>query len=74
MRRRVLRRHIWVYTVCSGLSVRIHTVNTETIICNESADKLKDLYFTSVSQLSYYVVNADLMSLIKINKAFLYVY
>ena len=28
MRRRVLRRLIWVYTVCSGLSVRIPTVNT----------------------------------------------
>ena len=28
MRRRVLRRLIWVYTVCSDLSVRIHTVNT----------------------------------------------
>ena len=28
MRRRVLRRLIWVYTVCSGLSVRIYMVNT----------------------------------------------
>ena len=28
MRRRVLRRLIWIYTVCSGLSVRIHVVNT----------------------------------------------
>ena len=28
MRRRVPRRLIWVYTVCSGLSVRIHTVNS----------------------------------------------
>ena len=28
MRRRILQRLIWVYTVCSGLSVRIHMVNT----------------------------------------------
>ena len=28
MRRRLKRRLIWVYTVCSSLSVRIHMVNT----------------------------------------------
>ena len=31
MRRRILRRLIWVYTVCSGPSVRIHMVNTVTL-------------------------------------------
>ena len=31
MRRRVLRRLIWVYTVCSGLSVRIYMVNTVVV-------------------------------------------
>ena len=31
MRCRVLRRLIWVYTVCSGLSVRIYMVNTVVI-------------------------------------------
>ena len=30
MRRRVLRRLIWVCTACSGLSARIHTVDTVT--------------------------------------------
>ena len=29
MRRRVLRRLIWVYTVCLGLSVRIRRVSTD---------------------------------------------
>ena len=32
MRRRILRPLIWVYTVCSGLSVRIHTVNTVYVL------------------------------------------
>ena len=45
----ILRRLIWVYTVCSGLSVRIHMVNTIGLRCVLSSKRKIPLVSKSIS-------------------------
>ena len=57
MRRRILRRLIWVYTVCSGLSVRIHMVNTVAYHWNKSVYSMsgRQCGSTSDTPFSHYL-------------------